>query len=646
MQSEKETVESQITKISPVYQYLNQEVWKYIGRTFRESELTKVVEEIQSNSPVTHTIELFSNHLGDTGITLLGDSLKVNRTIHNIAIHWNNIGDIGAISLAETFKVNSSITNVDLGMNNIGDIGAIALAEMFKVNSSITKLYLRMNNIGDIGFKELAAAFQHNSTIMEIDFSYNQIGDIGVKELAEAFKTNKSIHSVKLDNNKINDNGAIHIAEALKVNNTVNILSFNHNQIGDNGILALAEALEINTSIHDIVLQRNRFGVLGMTAFGEVFKRNFGVHTLNLSENMLQDAGTGTFTLAESLKVNETLHTLKLGNSNINNDGITALAEALSENSTIQTLELHGNHIGDIGAIALAEALKRNNTIIHTLILASNFIGDTGMMALADAFQLNRSLHTVVLLDNNITHLPAVLAQNQTLTSFDCSSNPIVYAPPSVERWLNRFQNESNNKIFQDSQNVHNVKIQQSVFHSLNRIMNLGPPYYKNIEEVLEVIVNDSILSQKCKETLLHYANDKFVHSRLQLTFGETLCYVFSRIKANPNGTGDEIKSTLNQEMEDSLCKCFTGRITRLLNSLNGFDPLVEINLSDNAMVANICSQIYELLAQGEDNENGEGKGLTRENYQTRVETELQDRGIEITDRIQEDYINPILLDL
>ena len=45
-----------------------------------------------------------------------------------------------------------------------------------------------------------------------------------------------------------------------------------------------------------------------------------------------------------------------------------------------------------------------------------------------------------------------------------------------------------------------------------------------------------------------------------------------------------EIKRILNQEMSDTLCMCFTGRISRLLNCLNVMDPLVYIhivNLSD-----------------------------------------------------------------
>ena len=37
--------------------------------------------------------------------------------------------------------------------------------------------------------------------------------------------------------------------------------------------------------------------------------------------------------------------------------------------------------------------------------------------------------------------------------------------------------------------------------------------------------------------------------------------------------------------MLDSECKCFTGRITRLINCQNGFSDLVKINISDNQQI-------------------------------------------------------------
>ena len=113
--------------------------------------------------------------------------------------------------------------------------------------------------------------------------------------------------------------------------------------------------------------------------------------------------------------------------------------------------------------------------------------------------------------------------------------------------------------------------------------------------------------------------------------------------------------------MSDSLCKCFTGRITRLINCLNVLDPLVEINLlSENAMINMVCQQVYELLEEQErkqqeqhgedDNEEEEEEGrvptiLTAENYRRQVEEELEQRGITVNEKIRKEYIDPIVRD-
>ena len=53
------------------------------------------------------------------------------------------------------------------------------------------------------------------------------------------------------------------------------------------------------------------------------------------------------------------------------------------------------------------------------------------------------------------------------------------------------------------------------------------------------------------------------------------------------NAHSDEIFDVMNIEMNDSLCKCFTGRISRLVNCLNGFDDNIKINISDNEQTYN-----------------------------------------------------------
>jgi hypothetical protein len=92
----------------------------------------------------------------------------------------------------------------------------------------------------------------------------------------------------------------------------------------------------------------------------------------------------------------------------------------------------------------------------------------------------------------------------------------------------------------------------------------------------------------------MEYLEDTSIHTILNITFGELLLHVFNRIQINEHK--DEIKRILNVEMHESVCKCFTGRISRLINCLNGFDELVNIKIAENEQISQIISVVQNKL--------------------------------------------------
>ena len=94
--------------------------------------------------------------------------------------------------------------------------------------------------------------------------------------------------------------------------------------------------------------------------------------------------------------------------------------------------------------------------------------------------------------------------------------------------------------------------------------------------------VSDEVIEQ-IKEQLIEYSNESSVHSNYEITFNDLLLNIWQRIQNHKDST--EIKKVLNQEMKDGLCKCYTGRMSRLVNSLNGFCTDVEVNISSNEQI-------------------------------------------------------------
>jgi SOS response regulatory protein OraA/RecX len=69
--------------------------------------------------------------------------------------------------------------------------------------------------------------------------------------------------------------------------------------------------------------------------------------------------------------------------------------------------------------------------------------------------------------------------------------------------------------------------------------------------------------------------------------------------------------------MKDAECKCFTGRISRLVNCLNGFDKEILINISDSEQISQIVMLIRDQL----------GSEYTIEKHKELVLKELLERG-------------------
>ena len=186
--------------------------------------------------------------------------------------------------------------------------------------------------------------------------------------------------------------------------------------------------------------------------------------------------------------------------------------------------------------------------------------------------------------NNELTELPLEIINLRILRNFQYYSNPIEnLLNPIISRFIARIR--AINKgitgtIYNDTQNVHSSSIQQSIKDS---IFNLMKNY--NNDYQLNIITND-ILTQKTKEALIEYSNCTEIHSIMGITFEELLKAVLIEIDTLENK--DEIFEILNQEMADSICKCFTGRLSRLINCLNGFSDKVSIQISTNEEISNI----------------------------------------------------------
>ncbi len=149
----------------------------------------------------------------------------------------------------------------------------------------------------------------YNSTIVEIHLSHIQMDSMSAKALFQALRNHK----------------------------TVVVLNVAHNRIGDASIYALAATLYVNTSLTQLSLGHNEMTSKGVKVLCQALQENQDsslIH-LDLSYNPLHEASTAA--LADCLSVNETLTTLNLSGSQVDEIGILT---ALWRNTTLHVLNL------------------------------------------------------------------------------------------------------------------------------------------------------------------------------------------------------------------------------------------------------------------------------------------------------------------
>ena len=218
-------------------------------------------------------------------------------------------------------------------------------------------------------------------------------------------------------------------------------------------------------------------------------------------------------------------------------------------------------------------------------------------------------LQALHLSTNQITEIPLEIINLKNLQYFSHNNNPIENLNnPVIRRFFDRIRNRGGNihNLYNDGQNVHSSSIQQSIKQSIINLI-------KEIKEPLNYdYLSDPLFAVATKEALTEYCNDPSVHSGLECAFSDVLDAVLLEMSKFTPELQIEIKKRINEEMADAECKCFTGRLSRIVNSLSGYSDKVTIKISSAEEIGNIIILMkskYKLLDDVKNNIQEEMKG-------------------------------------
>lgn len=142
------------------------------------------------------------------------------------------------------------------------------------------------------------------------------------------------------------------------------------NSLDARGFRYIAEALKMNKKLTTLKMHKIVFGDAHAEIMAEVLVSNSSLTMLQL--NGCGVGALGTTTIAVALKTNTSLEILDMSFNDIQNAGATALAEALASTTSLKKLILWGCVIGEQAARALGRAWGSNLTLVD-LIQGYNF---------------------------------------------------------------------------------------------------------------------------------------------------------------------------------------------------------------------------------------------------------------------------------
>ncbi|KAH8030795.1 hypothetical protein HPB51_011839 [Rhipicephalus microplus] len=220
------------------------------------------------------------------------------------------------------------------------------------------------------------------------------------------------IETIAVSNLSMGPSEAARIGEMVAKTESVRIIKFLENGMPPGAGTELMKGMCRNGSLELIWLRGNALGFGGARMLGEYLSTSLKLRDLSLSHVPCFDEGQLVL-IAEGLKTNRSLETLKIEYCHVTPTGIDTLAEVLKTNSTLKNLAVCACSLAQTAARSLGILLEFNSALLD-VDLKDNIIDDTGAMRLATSLRINTHLETLNLEANHISSVGASNTRRST----------------------------------------------------------------------------------------------------------------------------------------------------------------------------------------------------------------------------------------
>ncbi|KAG0049913.1 Leucine-rich repeat-containing protein 34 [Gryganskiella cystojenkinii] len=401
------------------------------------------------------------------------EALEQNSTLKELYASGHSLDEEATQKLSQSLIRNTTLERLNIGSDLIGTRFGVmrVLMEGLAQNKGLVKLDLENKGLGglqeegassDAGIasvSSLARALEKNETLRELNLARNKLTDKDISVLCTALAKNKTLQKIDLCLNSFNRDGTQAVADLLSGQDQLlegdhlglREIDLSDNDITEEGGIAIGRALATNKVLQRLRMSSCMDPPLPVEEDDEdKIPLDDEIQSLNkvLSKDqeadIVSDGDAVVGAIAESLKVNSTLQEIWMDFCNISSIGANRLAQALRQNKGLLTLRMRNNRVGNRGARAIGAALTpasgsaghdgennsseksliRHNTTLINLELGSNKIGVLGWHGLVGA----SSLESLGLYENQVNVLHEALESHLHNAGESSSSIPALSA--------------------------------------------------------------------------------------------------------------------------------------------------------------------------------------------------------------------------
>ena len=377
-----------------------------------------IANGLEKNSSLFE-INLDNNNISNKGINALCKYLKNNENLMKVSLNGNKISEIDS----DFYELFNWVKDIKISENPLNQSGIVRLFQGSEYNRLFKYLKFKYNSEDEYHFKcfnenikSIDISFNHKinlslishilslKNLSKLNLQMNSIDDKEIKSIVNYIKENNSpIKTLILKNNKISSEGSASIVDLIKFSKTLKVLDLSYNELKSEGVKKICNGIIVSNStscLEQLFLNGNKCNdycaddIFNLLVNNNVKK----LKLLSLSVNFFSNKGIDK--ILSSLRKNNYLEQLCLGENKIDAKAFSNLVNYLKFNRALKILEIKSSRINDESLNEIIKVFGDDSIPLEKINLNDNNLEFEGIAKFGQYTSKNENLNEIKLMNN------------------------------------------------------------------------------------------------------------------------------------------------------------------------------------------------------------------------------------------------------